>query len=93
MEQKKLTRDQALIKLLRESVEKDNKIRGLDNTIKGLEKDKKNTEKRLKKLEEDFKRLSRLLADSDKTARVLKEKSSSLEHEINSVKHVLKRNG
>ena len=85
MEPKKLTRDQALIKLLRESAEKDNRI-------KGLEKDKKNTEKRLKKLEEDFKRLSRLLADSDKTARVLKEKSSSLEHEINSVKHVLKRN-
>lgn len=86
MEQKKLTRDQALIKLLRESVEKDNRI-------KGLEKDKKNTEKRLKRLEEDFKRLSRLLADSDKTTRVLKEKSSSLENEINSVKHVLKRNG
>ena len=85
MEQKKLTRDQALIKLLRESVEKDNRI-------KGLEKDKKNTEKRLKRLEEDFKRLSRLLADSDKTTRVLKEKSSSLENEINSVKHVLKRN-
>lgn len=86
MEQKKLTRDQALIKLIRESVVKDNKI-------KGLEKDKKDIEKRLKKLEEDFKRISRLLADNDKTARVLKEKSTSLEHEINSVKHVLKRNG
>ncbi len=82
MEQKKLTRDQALIKLLRESAEKDAKI-------KGLEKDKKNTDKRLKRLEEDFKRLSRLLAENDKTARVLKEKSSSLEHGLNSVKQIL----
>lgn len=84
MEQKKLTRDQALIKLIRESAEKDNKI-------ESLEKDKKKTEKRLKKLEEDFRRISRLLADNDKNARVLKEKSSSLEHELNTVKSVLRK--
>lgn len=77
--EKKLTRDQHLIKLIRESAEKDGKI-------KSLEKDKKNIEKRLKKLEEDFKRLSRLVADADKNARVLKEKSSSLESEVISFK-------
>lgn len=84
MEPKKLTRDQALIKLLRENAEKDARI-------KGLEKDKKTTEKRLKRLEEEFKRLSRLLADNDRNHRVLKEKSSSLENDINTVKHVLRK--
>jgi len=79
MEQKKLTRDQHLIKLIRESAEKDVKI-------KLLEKNKKSIEKRLKRLEEDFKRLSRLVADADKNARVLKEKSSSLENEVQGFK-------
>ena len=73
-----------MIKLIRESEEKDNKI-------KQLESDKKKTDKRLKRLEEGFKRLSRLLSDSDKKSRVLKEKSTSLENEINSVKNVLRK--
>lgn len=84
MEQKKLTRDQALIKLLRESDAKDARI-------KELEKEKKNTDKRLKRLEEDFKRLSRLLAETDRTTKVLKEKSTTLEHEVSGVRNVLRR--
>lgn len=84
MEPKKLTRDQTLIKLLHESAEKDARING-------LEKEKKNTEKRLKRLEEDFKRLSRLLDENNRNHRVLKEKSSSLENDINTVKHVLRK--
>lgn len=84
MEQKKLTRDQHLMKLIRENADKSNRI-------KDLEKEKKNIDKRLKRLEEDFKRLSRLLAESDKAARVLKEKSSSLDHEVNNVKDALRR--
>lgn len=84
MEPRKLTRDQALIKLLRENAEKDVKI-------SKLEKDKKSTEKRLKKLEEEFKRLSRLISDTDKNTRVLKEKSTSLEHDLNAVKTVLRK--
>lgn len=88
MEQKKLTRDQALIKLLRENEAKDIRIRGLE---KELEKEKKNTEKRLKRLEEDFKRLSRLLAETDRKTQVLKEKSTTLEHEVSGVRNVLRR--
>lgn len=84
----KMTRDQALIKLLRENEQKDIKIRGLE---KDLAKEKKDTGKRLKKLEEDFKRLSRLLVETEKSSRVLKEKSSSMEHDINNVKQVLRR--
>lgn len=89
MEQKKKpTRDEALIRLIRENAEKSIKIKSLE---KELDKEKKNTDKRLKRLEEDFKRLSRLLAESDKTSRAIRDKSSSIEHDVNNVKDALRR--
>lgn len=88
MEQKKLTRDQAIIKLLRESEAKDLRIRSLETE---LEKEKKSTERRLKRLEEDYRRLSRLLAETERKTKVLKEKSTTLEHEVSGVRNVLRR--
>ena len=88
MEQKKLTRDQALIKLLRENEAKDVRIRNLE---KELEAERKSTEKRLKKLEEDFRRLSRTLVETNRKAQILKEKSTTLEHEVSGVRNVLRR--
>lgn len=84
MEKKKLTRDQHLIKLIRESAEK-------DLVIKGLEKDKKDHEKRLKKLEEGFRRLKSLVDADGKTIRVLKEKSSNHEHGLSNINQTLRR--
>lgn len=82
--EKKLTRDQHLIRLINESAAKDERI-------KDLEKDKKAVEKRLKKLEEDFKKLNRLVAASTGTIRVLKEKTSNHEHDLTSVKQTLRK--
>ena len=84
MERKKLTRDQTIIKLVLENEEQGKRI-------KGLEKEKKDTEKRLDKLEKEFKRFSRLLMDNEKNTKVLKEKSTTLEHEVASVKNIIKR--
>lgn len=84
MERKKLTRDQTLIKLLRENEEQDARI-------KLLEKEKKDMEKRLKRLEGDLRRFSRLVEDNNRSTRVLKEKSSTLEHEVISVKNYIRK--
>ena len=80
----KMTRDQALIKLLHENAQKDIKI-------KGLEKDKKTFDKRLKLLEAEVKRLSALLFSDRRTAQVLKEKVTTVEHDLNGVKRAIKR--
>jgi peptidoglycan hydrolase CwlO-like protein len=81
---KKMTRDEALIKLLRENVEKDAKI-------KDLEKNKKDFDKRLSLLEKEVKRLSQQSVSENKTARVLKEKVTTVEHELNGVKRYIKK--
>lgn len=84
----KMTRDQAIIKLLRENSEKDERIKKLEEEIKT---ERKKSDTRIAKLEEGLKRLQRSLAETDRKHRLLKERSSSYEHEISNIKYRLKQ--
>lgn len=82
MEKKKLTRDQHLIQLIREDENKDARI-------KELESEKKDFEKRLKKLEQNYQRLLSLLKIQDRKAGLLKEKASTMDHQVQQVQQTL----
>ena len=88
MEQKKLTRDQTLVLLLRENEAKTARISSLE---KKLSVDTTKNEKRLKRLEDDLKRVLRELQATKNEARMLKERYRGIEGELDRVKQSSRR--
>lgn len=84
--EKKPTRDQALIRLIRESAEKDARI-------KELETENKEFEKRLKLLEKEFRVLSATVKEQGRSTRAQRDKTNLLEHNLNGVTDYLRRAG
>lgn len=80
--EKKLTRDQHLITLVRENADKTARIKELEDAEKDFEK-------RLKKLEKDYKHLFSLLKTQNRKTDVLKEKANGIEHEVQNVKQTV----
>lgn len=84
MEKKKLTRDEHLIKLVRENEDKTARIKELEEAEKGFDK-------RLKKVEKELLRLFALIKTQDRKATGLREQTSALIHEVQGVQQTLSR--